>query len=163
MTQPFNYQTTFILDKSHFSECYDESVQVQAFATLYRKGALLIAVGAGLVLFSELNPYAAWFIFSLGVLEIISNRYKKPWWVTRQMLSKVAKAEVSLEINAEGLHISSFYHDNKMHFNDIELLTPTENGWLITHKSVRHYISNRCLNEPAKELFKAKSLNLHTK
>lgn len=163
MPKPFNYQTTFILDKSHFSECYDESVQTQPFTTLYRKGALLLAVGAGLVLFSELNPYAAWFIFSLGVLEIISNRYKKAWWVARQMLSKVAKAEVSLQINDDGLHISSFYHDNKMLFSDIELLTPTENGWLITHNAIRHYISNRCLNEPAKKLLKAKSLSLATK
>jgi len=159
MTKPFNYQTTFILDKSHFNECYDESVQAQTFATLYRKGAILLLVGAGLVLFSDLNPYAAWFIFSLGVLEIISSRYKKAWWVARQMLSKVAKAEVSLEINQDCVHISSFYNDNKMLFSDIELLTPTQNGWLITHHSIRHYISNRCLSESAKALLQAKALS----
>ena len=155
MTKPFSYQTTFILDKSHFRECYDESVQAQSFVTLYGKGALLLLVGAGLVLFSELNQYAAWFIFSLGVLELVSNRYKKSWWVARQMLSKVAKAEVTLEINQESLHISSFYHDNKMLFSDVELIIPTENGWLISHKSIRHYVSNRCLNEPAQAFLQA--------
>jgi hypothetical protein len=158
MTKPFSYQTTFILDKSHFSECYDESVKAQTFTKLYLKGVFLLLIGAGLVMFSELNPYAAWFIFSLGVLEIVSNRYKKAWWVARQMLSKVAKAEVSLQINEDSVHIWSFYNDNNMKFSDIERLTPTENGWLISHNSIRHYISNRCLNEPAKAFLQAKIL-----
>ncbi|TWX66200.1 YcxB family protein [Colwellia sp. C1TZA3] len=156
MTQAFNYQTTFILDKSHFSECYDESVAVPTFAALYRKGAFLLVIGAGLVMFSELNPYPAWFIFSLGLLEIVSSRYKKAWWVARQMLSKVAKAEVSLQINADSVHISSFYNDNRMKFSDIERITATDNGWLITHHSFRHYVSNRCLDESAKAFLQAK-------
>jgi len=156
MTQSFNYQTTFILDKSHFSECYDESVPASTFAALYRKGAFLLLIGVLLVMFSELNPYAAWFIFSLGLLEIVSSRYKKAWWVARQMLSKVAKAEVSLQINAESVHISSFYNDNKMKFSDIERITATDQGWLISHNSFRHYISNRCLNASALAFLQAK-------
>ncbi|UUO24127.1 YcxB family protein [Colwellia sp. M166] len=156
MTQPLDYRTTFILDKSHFNECYEESVQAQTFVRLYGKGLALLVVGAGLVLFSELNPYAAWFVFSLGVLELVSTRYKKSWWVARQMLSKVAKAEVTLKINQNSIHISSFYNDNKMLFKDIECLAPTTNGWLITHNSVRHYISNRCLSESAKAFLQAK-------
>ncbi|MFT5634943.1 MAG: hypothetical protein ACI89T_000374 [Cognaticolwellia sp.] len=156
MTSSFSYQTNFILDKSHFSECFDESVQAQTFISLYQKGALLVLVGAALVMFSELNPYAAWFIFSLGILEIVSSHYKKSWWVARQMLSKVAKAEVSLQINEESIHISSFYNDNNMQFSDIERLTPTDNGWLINHKGNRHYISNRCLDEPSKAFLEAK-------
>ena len=123
MTQPLDYRTTFILDKSHFNECYEESVQAQTFVRLYGKGLALLVVGAGLVLFSELNPYAAWFVFSLGVLELVSTRYKKSWWVARQMLSKVAKAEVTLKINQNSIHISSFYNDNKMLFS-------TNNQWL---------------------------------
>lgn len=158
MTQPFDYQTTFILDKSHFSECYEESVKTQTFTRLYGKGLTLIAVGAVLVLFSQLNQYAAWFIFSLGVLEIISNRYKKAWWVARQMLSKVAKAEVTLAIDESSIRISSFYNDNKMLFKDIEMVKPTASGWLITHNGVRHYISNRCLSETAKAFLQSKAL-----
>ena len=156
MTQPFSYQTTFILDKSHFSECYDESVPASTIAALNRKGGFLLLIGVLLVMFSELNPYAAWFIFSLGLLEIVSSRYKKAWWVARQMLSKVAKAEVSLQINAESVHISSFYNDNKMKFSDIERITATDQGWLISHNSFRHYISNRCLNASALAFLQAK-------
>lgn len=156
MTQPFSYQTSFILDKSHFSECFDESVIVQTPFTLYRKGLALMLVGMLLVMFSELNPYAAWFIFSLGILELVSSYYRKPWWVARQMLSKVAKAEVKLAINQDSIHISSFYNDNNMQFSDIELITPTKHGWLISHNSNRHYISNRCLDKSAEDFLQSK-------
>ena len=156
MTQPFSYQTSFILDKSHFSECFDESVKVQTPFILYRKGLALMLVGMLLVMFSELNPYAAWFIFSLGILELVSSYYRKPWWVARQMLSKVAKAEVKLAINQDSIHISSFYNDNNMQFSDIELITPTKNGWLISHNSNRHYISNRCLDKSAEDFLQSK-------
>jgi hypothetical protein len=156
MTQPFNYQTSFILDKSHFSECFDESVTVQTPWILYRKGLILMLVGMLLVMFSELNPYAAWFIFSLGILELVSSYYRQPWWVARQMLSKAAKAEVKLAINQDSIHISSFYIDNNMQFSDIELITPTEKGWLISHNSNRHYISNRCLDKATQDFLQSK-------
>lgn len=156
MTQSLNYQTRFILDKSHFSECFEESVTVQTPVNLYRKGVFLVIIGAALVMFSDLNPYAAWFIFTLGVLEIVSSYYQKPWWVARQMFSKVAKAEVTLKIDENRIHISSFYNDNVMKFDEIEQITATKKGWLITHKATRHYISNRCLNESAQHLLQTK-------
>ena len=157
MTQAFHYQTSFILDKSHFSECYDESVQEKTFAMLYTKALIFLLVGAGLVLFSELNQYAAWFIFSLGILELVSNRYRKGWWLARQMLSKAAKAEVTLTINEQAIEISSFYNNTQINFSDIEQLTATEKGWLISSNNIQHYISNRCLSQQAQEFLQAKS------
>lgn len=156
MSEPFNYQTTFILDKSHFNECYEESVPDKSFKDLYAKGGVLLLIGAILVMFTELNPYASWFIFSLGVLELVSSYYHKPWWVARQMLSKVAKAEINLNITQESIHISSFYNDSDMKFSDIDSLMPTSNGWLISYKGHRHYISNRCLDEQALQFLQLK-------
>lgn len=156
LAQPLNYQTTFILDKAHFTECYEESVKPQTFSALYLKAIVLLIAGAALVMFSALNPYAAWFIFSLGILEVVSTYYRKPWWVMRQMLSKVAKAEVSLEMTEDYIRTHSFYNDNKMYFRDIENITGTDKGWLISHKTGRHYISNLCLSEQAKQFLRAK-------
>lgn len=156
LAKPLNYQTTFILDKAHFTECYEESVKPQTFSALYLKAIVLLIAGAALVMFSALNPYAAWFIFSLGILEVVSTYYRKPWWVMRQMLSKVAKAEVSLEMTEDYIRTHSFYNDNKMYFRDIENITGTGKGWLISHKTGRHYISNLCLSEQAKQFLRAK-------
>jgi hypothetical protein len=156
ISEPLNYQATFTLDKSHFSECYQESVKAQPFLSLYLKAIVMLVIGAGCVLFSDINPYAAWFIFCLGVLEVVSTYYRQPWWVMRQMLSKVAKAEVTLEITEEYIRTHSFYNDNKMLYCDVENIVETKRGWLITHKSGRHYIANRCLTEPVKAFLKDK-------
>lgn len=156
-SKPFNYQSTFVLDKSHFIECYEESVTPQAFFALYIKAIVMLLLGAGLVLFSDINPYAAWFIFSLGVLEVVSTYYRKPWWVMRQMLSKVAKAEVTIEITDEYIRTHSFYNDNKMFYGDIENIVATDKGWLIRHKLGRHYVANRSLTEPAQVYLKNRS------
>ena len=64
MSEPFNYQTTFILDKSHFNECYEESVPDKSFKDLYAKGGVLLLIGAVLVMFTELNPYASHGLYS---------------------------------------------------------------------------------------------------
>ena len=154
--EPLNYQSTFILDKSHFTECYEESVVPQPFSSLYLKAIVMLIIGAGLVLFSDINPYAAWFIFSLGILEVVSTYYRKPWWVMRQMLSKVAKAEVTIEVTDEYIRTHSFYNDNKMYYCDIDSIVATDKGWLISHKSGRHYIANRCLTEQVKRFLQAK-------
>ncbi len=156
LAQPLNYQSTFALDKTHFVECFEESVKPQTFSSLYTKAIVLIAIGAALVMFSELNPYAAWFIFSLGILEVVSTYYRKPWWVMRQMLSKVAKAEVTIEITDEYIRTYSFYNDNKMFYCDISNISATQKGWLISHKTGRHYISNRCLSEQVQQFLQAK-------
>lgn len=149
--EPFEYQSSFILDKTHFRECYEESVSSKPFLQSYGKAIVMLIIGAALVLFSEINPYAAWFIFSLGVLEVVSTYYRKPWWVMRQMLSKAAKSKVVIEVTSDHIRTHSFYADNKMPFTEISVIEATQKGWLITHTSGRHYISNRCLSEFAQQ------------
>ena len=154
---PLNYQSTFVLDKAHFIECYEESVKPSPFLSLYLKAIVMLIIGAGLVLLSDINPYAAWFIFALGILEVVSTYYRKPWWIMRQMLSKVAQAEVTIEITDEYIRTHSFYSDNKMFYTDIANIVKTDKGWLISHKSGRHYISNRCLSDSLKCFLQNKS------
>lgn len=154
---PFEYQSSFTLDKTHFAECYEESVTKRSSRSLYAKAIILILVGAALVLFSDVNGYAAWFIFSLGILEVVSTYYRKPWWVMRQMLSKAAKSKVTIEMTDEYIRTFSFYADNMMRFEDINAINKTQQGWLISHTSGLHYISDRCLSDAAIAVLKEKS------
>lgn len=159
-SEPLNYQATFTLDKSHFIECYEESVSAQTFSALYTKAIVMLLIGACLVMFSDFNPYAAWFVFALGVLEVVSTYYRKPWWVMRQMLSKAAKAEVTVEVTEEHIRTYSFYNENNMLYCDIDSIVATSKGWLVSHKSGRHYIANRCLTEQVQIFLKNKSEEL---
>lgn len=156
MNQPFSYHTDFLLDKEHFQECYSESVVADYSYRAYFKAILLSLSGILFVLFSDMNKYAAWFVFSLGVLEALSVHYQKPWWVMRQMLSKAAKSKVELTIDEQGINSASFYAKLELTWSDIISLKKTNLGWVITHAKGRNYISNRCLSEGTLEFLATK-------
>ncbi|GHE95228.1 YcxB family protein [Thalassotalea profundi] len=140
------YKTTFILDKAYYQECYEESVAKIPFHQAYFKAGILLLLGGCFVLFTEINQYAAWFVFSLGVLEAVAQYYRKPWWVMRQMLSRASKAEVELVIDEISISTTSFYSEKIIKWSEIQALNETENGWIIVHPQGRSYLSKQHLN-----------------
>jgi len=160
MNQPFSFSTTFILDKPYFTECFEQSVNVEHSMKAYSKAIFFVLFGAILVLFTEINAYAAWFIFSLGIVEALSVYYQRPWWVTRQMLSRAAKSEVKLTIDDLAISTDSFYLQSQLNWQDISALKTTQKGWLIVHAKGKNYISNQFLSDEAKSFltFKSKSM-----
>jgi hypothetical protein len=160
MTASFSYSTQYLLDKNHFRECYAQSVIEDTSYQAYFKSAVLTLSGMLLVLFTEMNPYAAWFIFSLGILEALSVYYQKPWWVMRQMLSKAANGEVKLTINEQGISSQSFYAQLELEWTAVNALTTTDLGWLIGHAKGRNYISNSCLSQPCIDFLTTKSASI---
>jgi hypothetical protein len=149
MSQPFSYSTTYELDKAHFQECFSESVVIVTPINAYKKSTVLTIAGMLLVLFTQMNPYAAWFVFALGILEAVSTYYRKPWWVMRQMLSKAAKGNVDLTIDEQGIVSKSFYASLTLLWSDVLFIEKTQLGWLIKHAKGRSYISNKNLSAAA--------------
>jgi hypothetical protein len=149
MSQPFSYSTTYELDKAHFQECFSESVVIVTPINAYKKSIALTIAGMLLVLFTQMNPYAAWFVFALGILEAVSTYYQKPWWVMRQMLSKAAKGNVDLTIDEQGIVSKSFYASLTLLWSDVLFIEKTQLGWLIKHAKGRSYISNKNLSAAA--------------
>jgi hypothetical protein len=149
MSQPFSYSTTYELDKAHFQECFSESVVIVTPINAYKKSTVLTIAGMLLVLFTQMNPYAAWFVFALGILEAVSTYYRKPWWVMRQMLSKAAKSNVDLTIDEQGIVSKSFYASLTLLWSDVLCIETTQLGWLIKHAKGRSYISNKNLSAAA--------------
>lgn len=163
MTQEFSYDTTYILDKSHFSETFDESVVESNANTAYFKSILLAVLGLGVLLTTDVNPYAAWFIVALAAVEALSVRFRKSWWLTRQMLSKTANAEVSISISDHKIHTHSFYADSHILWSEVSQIEATKQGWLIYHPKGKNYLSNRCLSTDAIEFLKGKASEIHEK
>lgn len=145
------YKTQFVLDKAYYQECFEQSVVPISFYQAYLKAGILILLGGCFVLFSEINQYAAWFVFSLGILEAVAQYYRKPWWVMRQMLSRAAKGEVDLTIDEVSITTKSFYHEQVILWGDIEALNETDSGWVIIHKQGRSYLSKQHLNAQANQ------------
>jgi len=161
MSENFSYSTKFVLDKAYYTECFEQSVTIDNSWRAYAKAIFFSAFGGVLVIFTEVNPYAAWFVFTLGIVEALSVYYQKPWWVTRQMFSKAAKSEVELTINEQGVSSHSFYIDDAILWSDVAQLSKTELGWLIQHNKGKNYLSDRFLSQAATDFLQAKSLNFN--
>lgn len=155
MNQQYSYTTQYTLDKSHFSECYDESVVVDKTIRAYRKAIIFSIVGIALLL-TNINGYASWFIIALGALEALSVYFRKPWWLMRQMMSKAANNEVTLTIDESGITNDSFYVQGTILWQDINSITSTEQGFLIKHAKGTSYLSKRSLDEQATEFVSSK-------
>lgn len=156
MTIAFEYQTSFILDKAHFSECFDESVKPQPLKVKYRMAAILAVVGLLLLLVVGTNQYAAFFVVVLAAVEALSVYYKKTWWLWRQMLSKAYNHKVELIIDEEGITTKSFHVNGVLKFNDVTSFKEGQKGLLLTVNSGVNYISKNCLSDDAIAFVKAK-------
>ncbi|QHJ13267.1 hypothetical protein FX988_03528 [Paraglaciecola mesophila] len=165
MTTPFHYSTTYILDKSHFIETYDASATSATSATPIKAYTIAMALGlAGLMLlmFTETDPFVAWFIVALGGLEAFSVRYKKAWWLGRQLISKAANTELKLTVDEEGISSESIHVKNTLLWTDINEVEATDSGWLLHHKGGKNYLSARTLSKEAEAfvVVKAEKVNL---
>jgi hypothetical protein len=158
MTTPFFYSTTYILDKSHFSETYDESVPVNTSKSVYLKSFVLAFLGLAILLFTEITPYAGWFVVALSALEALSIRFRKPWWLARQLISKAANTELTLTIDEHCISSKSFSVESKISWAEVKKITQTAQGWLLYHASGKSYLSGRCLSETANEFINAQAL-----
>lgn len=162
MTSEFSYSTTFILNKSYFTECFEQSAKIESFVQAYFKALFFSIFGGLLVIFTPLNPYVAWFLFALGIVEALSVRYKKGWWVARQMLGKSSKSEVTLLLNEEGIKSHSFYIDEILLWQDITMLSQTDKGWIFHHAKGKTYISSSFLNDDAFQFLTEKKIALNS-
>lgn len=140
-----------MLNKAHFEECYSASVSPVISASQFYKAAALSGIGLALLLFSQTSAYLAWFLIALGVLDAVSVRYQKPWWVTRQMLSRAAGSEVLLTINSVGIHNKSHYIDQLITWSEISDVETTAHGLLIHHQQGKSYLSKSLISTAAND------------
>lgn len=155
-----NHTSFYTLDREYFSECFDESANDDNNLKTYSKAIALIFMAS--VLFAvKIEAYVAWFILCLGGLELLAIRYKRSWWITRQMLSRAAGSQVNIRIDDQGIFTESANHQQTLLWSDIKTIKHTEKGFVVTHNSGSSYLSKRGLNEDTLTLlaFKAKALD----
>ncbi|NTS78003.1 YcxB family protein [Catenovulum sp. SM1970] len=159
MKPEFTYTTRYKLDKSHFSETYDESVPANHSFSKYKKSLILAVIGIALLYLTDHSPYFAWFMIGLAAVDALSVRFDKAWWLTRQMISKAANNELTLTINEDGVHSQSIYVNSKISWEDIVKVEQTKQGWLLHLTKGKTYLSNRCLSDEVIEFLTAKANN----
>lgn len=166
MTKSTTFTSRFTLDKAHYTECYTESSTLTHDKKTYFKASILTVFGLFLLLATPVNPYAAWFVVALGIIEVVSVYYHKPWWIARQMLSKASNSEITLTIDEDGVLTESFQGSKRIIWSDVTLISETEAGFLIyfsfgkglSGKAIasKSYISKSCLSDKAVAFIKSR-------
>lgn len=159
MTTSSHFSTKFTLDKAHYTECYTQSSTLVHNKKTYFKASVLALFGLFILMFTPVNAYAAWFVIGLGVIEMVSVYYHRPWWVLRQMFSRASNSEVTLTLDEKGILTESFYINSRILWSEITELKETELGFVVfftlgngvTGKAInsKSYLSKSCLSVDA--------------
>ncbi|MGX9460790.1 YcxB family protein [Shewanella sp. A14] len=158
MSQAFSYTTEYVLDKSYFEECYQQSITVNPSAKRFLKTAIFALIGLVVLMIDSISQttistketyYLGYFFIGLAVVEFLSIRFNKTWWLWRQMISKAAGEKVSLTIDEKGINSLSPHVNQQILWTDIYRITQTDAGFLIALKQSTTYLSKRCLNQQA--------------
>lgn len=149
MAKSFHYETTFTLDKPYLSECYEQTLIAKSFLQAYKKA--IAFGGIGLLLFSVPDVSAYWpsFLIALAVIEALSIRFGKAWWVARQLLGKSGNNKVNLVISTQGIELTSPFIEQIFTWQSIKQVEYTERGLIIHLEQQRQYLSRSVLSDEA--------------
>lgn len=141
-----SFNTTFTLSREYLAECFDESLPHGKHAKPhYLFPALMLVAGAGLLFFTEQPKIAGSMLVALAVLELIHSRYRRAWWLARQMWAKSADSEVTLTVNDEGVTTQSPYTETKLLWTDVSRVIETDLGLILLDKSGRQQYLSKSL------------------
>ena len=155
-----HFESEFILNRQHFEECYDQSLPFSKNNTpKFKLMALLITVGIFLLFWGEQQNTLAFFLIALAFVELISFRYRRAWWLSRQVWSKNSGNTVKLIIDEDGITTQSLYINNQLLWSDMNKLNETEKGLMLTFKNkAANYLSKSALNEKSIAFIKKQAL-----
>ena len=137
------FNTQFTLSRDYLAECFDQSLP-------YGKNAkpnflfpvLMFAIGAGLLFFTEQPMVAGVMLIALAVLELIHIRFRRAWWLARQMWGRSADSEVKLTIDEDGIKTQNSYAQTALLWADIDTVIETDLGLILVAKSgAQQYLS----------------------
>ena len=157
------YRNSFVLNKAHFSECFDESARLNESLTGKKKGlryffmSILTVVGFFIITFSAQDKLFGFFFIGLSFLEFFSFKYKKSWWLTRQMWSKNSGNTISLLFDSIGIKIDSLNIKLKIDWDEIDHVDETPLGYALQLKDKKtHYVSKLTLSPEMDSLLQTK-------
>ena len=143
------FSSEFILDREHFSECYEQSALINPAKKMRYNfiGALLLFAFL-IMIFTEQSVAVGLFFIGLAFVEYFSFKYRKAWWLLRQMWSKNSGNRITLSIDDNEIKIISLYQNQSFPWDDIQEIIETPKGIILKlEKNVQNYLSKSSLNE----------------
>ncbi|MUK30163.1 YcxB family protein [Aliivibrio fischeri] len=151
MSKDFSVTTEYVLDKTFFAECYDQTSQPITFPKAYLKGILFFLFGLALLKLELLpNGYIGWFFIALSIIEAFSIYFKRTWWLWRQSISSLSGSKVVFNVDANGVSYKSLKNTKNSRtiaWSDIDQVEQSDLGLIFHIGKQRQYVSKSCLNE----------------
>ena len=161
MADNFSYTTEYTLDKAHFTECFDESVTASPLLVRYAKALVLMGFGFLMLYATSIDAYIASFILVLGFIDALGVYYRRAWWVARQVISKAAGSTITLTIDETAITSQSVHVETSILWAEVETLKQTQQGWLVTGKAGKSYVSSSSLSAEAMAFLSLKAAALN--
>ena len=152
-----HFESEFVLNRQHLEECYDQSLPFTKQKTpRYKFMALLVVCAGAILLFTTQQDILAYFLLALAILEWFSFRYRRAWWLTRQMWSRNSGNTIRLTIDDKGIKTTSLYNNSQLLWGDISKVEVTNKGLMLTLVNGGfNYLANENLDETVISFIKA--------
>ncbi|MCL1141367.1 YcxB family protein [Shewanella gaetbuli] len=166
MTSSFTFSHEFTLNKAYFAETYDASVDSSVKPKDFIKAGLFALAGIAILLLTSTGDeqlanknmyYLGYFFVGLAVVEALSIKFKRTWWLWRQMMSKAANNPATITIDDDGIATKSAYVNHQIRWTDMYRITESESGFLITLAKGKSYLSKQGLSEAAMDFIRQKN------
>lgn len=143
-----HFTTQFTLSRDYLAECFDQSLPYGKNAKPnYLFPAILFITGAGLLFFTGQPKVVGCVLIALAALEMIHIRFRRAWWLTRQMWGRSADSEVKLTIDVDGIQTQNPYTQTSLLWADVERVIETDLGLILVARSGgRQYLSKSVLS-----------------
>lgn len=137
------FETQFTLTRDYLAECFDQSLPHGKNAKPnFLFPACLFAAGSGLLYLTDQPQFVGWTLIALAVLELLHIRYRRAWWLARQMWGASANSEVTLTIDDQGIQTQSPFAQTALLWPDIERVIETDLGHILVDKTgAQQYLS----------------------
>lgn len=143
------FTTYFILNREHFTECFEQSALITAPKKIRVKFiSALLVFGFLIMIMTDQSVAVGLFFIALAFVEFFSFKYQKAWWLSRQMWSKNSGNKITLSIDDNAIKIESLYQNQSFAWQEIHTVIETPKGLLLKFKEGgQRYLSKSSLND----------------
>ncbi len=144
-----DFSTQFNLSREYLAETYDQSLPYGKSARPnFLLPLLLFVVGTVLLVLTEQPKIAGIILISLAILELLHIRFRRAWWLARQMFGRGKNSDVTLTINEKGIQTQNPTTQTVLLWHDIDRVIETDLGLiLVASKGGQQYLSKSLLSD----------------
>lgn len=143
------FHTQFTLSREYLAECFDESLPYGGDAKRkYLFAGVSFTAGALLLYFTDYPKGIGTLLIVLAILELVHIRFKRAWWLTRQIWGRSGNSEIKLSIDNEAIQTQNPYTKTVLLWKDVESIIETDLGLILVAKTGgQQYLSKSLFTE----------------